>query len=109
MAEPGYDVRSNTLKPLTNAQTVRGRPTSKHENERAVLSISLSTALVFCVIVHVSIMYTNALSTRAMLNVLGKCDVLGEAMQPFVHHQHDGVAKIKFREELRSRYAKFVY
>ena len=30
-------------------------------------------------------------------------------MQPFVHHQHDGVVKIKYREELRSRYAKFVY
>ena len=44
-----------------------------------------------------------------MLNVLGKCDVLGAAMQPFVHHQHDGVVKIKYREELRSRYAKFVY
>ena len=44
-----------------------------------------------------------------MLNVLGKCDVLGEAMQPFVHHQHDGAVKIKYREELRSRYAKFVY
>ena len=26
---------SNTLRPLTNAQTVRGRPTSKHETERA--------------------------------------------------------------------------
>ena len=36
-----------------------------------------------------------------MLNVL--------AMQPFVHHQHDGVVKIKYREELRSRYANFVY
>ena len=35
MAEAGYGVRSNALKPLTNAQTVRGRPTSKHENERA--------------------------------------------------------------------------
>ena len=35
MAEASYGVRSNTLKPLTNAQTVRGRPTSKHENERA--------------------------------------------------------------------------
>ena len=46
-----------------------------------------------------------------MLNVLGKCDLLGEAMQPFVHHQHDDVEKnlIKYREELRSRYAKFVY
>ena len=30
-------------------------------------------------------------------------------MQALVHHQHDGVAKIKYREELRSRYAKFVY
>ena len=35
MAEASYGVRSNTLKPLTNAQAVRGRPTSKHENERA--------------------------------------------------------------------------
>ena len=35
MAEASYGVRSNTLKPLTNAQTVRGRPTPKHENERA--------------------------------------------------------------------------
>ena len=48
------------------------------------------------------------LSTRAMLNGLGKCDVLVEAMQPFVHHQHS-VATIKYREELRSCYAKFVY
>ena len=68
---------------------------------------------VFCVIVYVQHtivrLYTVALSTRAMLNVLGKCDLLGEAMQPFVHHQHDGVAKIKYIEELRSRYAKFVY
>ena len=30
-------------------------------------------------------------------------------MQPFVHYQHDGVVKIKYREELRSRYAKCVY
>ena len=35
MAEASYGVRSNTLKPLTNAQTVRGRAISKHENERA--------------------------------------------------------------------------
>ena len=35
MAEASYGVRSNTLKPLTNTQTVRGTPTSKHENERA--------------------------------------------------------------------------
>ena len=78
----------------------------------SVLSISLCTALVFCVIMYVRMLYTIALPTRAMLtmlNVLGKCDVLGEAMQPFVHHQRDGVVKIKYREELRSRYAKFVY
>ena len=59
----------------------------------SVLSISLCTALVFCVIVYVSTLYTIALSTRAMLNLLGKCDVLGEAMQPFVHHQHDGTKR----------------
>ena len=35
MAEARYGVRSNALKPPTNAQTVPGRPTSKHENERA--------------------------------------------------------------------------
>ena len=75
----------------------------------SVLSISLCTALVFCVIMYVRVLYTIVLPTRAMLNVLGKCDVLGEAMQPFVHHQHDDVVKIKYREELRSRYAKFVY
>ena len=68
-----------------------------------VLSIPLCTALVFCVIVYVGMLYTIALSTLAMLNVLAKCDVLGEAMQAFVHHQHDGVAKRKYREELRSR------
>ena len=51
-----------------------------------------------------------ALSTRAMLNVAGKCIILvGEAVQSFVHHQHHGVVKIKYRKELRSRYAKFVY
>ena len=203
MAEASYGVRSNTLKPLTNAQTVRGRPTSKHENERAfrkgsfrellanisnvaikplqvlkrsveqslstkylqtmtsndrstlrnctrnfdaggckqifdnqhnvtavmiiisyilynvssglsVLSISLCTALVFCVIVYVRMLYTIALPTQAMLtmlNVLGKCDVLGEAMQPFVHHQHYRlgsqmkrrriIASCKFRQTVR--------
>ena len=68
----------------------------------SVLSISLCTVLVFCVIMYVRMLYTIALPTRA-------CDVLGEAMQPFGHHQHDGVVKIKYREELRSRYAKFVY
>ena len=35
MAEASDGVRSNTLKPLTNAQTVRKRPKPKHENERA--------------------------------------------------------------------------
>ena len=35
----------------------------------SVLSISLCTALVFCVIVYVNMLYTIALSTRAMLNV----------------------------------------
>ena len=44
-----------------------------------------------------------------MLNVSGKCVVLGEAMQSFVHHQHDGVGEIKYRKELRSGYAKFVF
>ena len=44
-----------------------------------------------------------------MLNVVGKCVVSGEAMQSFVHRQHDGVGKIKYRKELRSLYAKFVY
>ena len=76
----------------------------------SVLSISLCTALVLCVIMYVRMLYTITLPTRAMLttlNVLGKCDVLGEAMQSFVHHQHDGVVKIKYREELRFRYAKW--
>ena len=45
-------------------------------------------------------LYTIALSTRAMLKVLGKCIVLGEAMQSFVHHQHNGVVKIKYIKEL---------
>ena len=35
MAGASYGVMSNTLKPLTNAQTVRGRPTQKDDNERA--------------------------------------------------------------------------
>ena len=54
-------------------------------------------------------LYTISLSTRAMLKVLGKCIVLGEAMQSFVHHQHNGVVKIKYIKELRFRFAKFVY
>ena len=54
----------------------------------SVLSISLCTALVFCVIVYTSMLYTIALSTRAMLKILWKCDILEEAMQALVHHQH---------------------
>ena len=41
-----------------------------------------------------------------MLNVAGKCVALMVAMQSFVHLQHDGVVKIKYRKELRSRYAQ---
>ena len=67
------------------------------------LSISLCTALVFRVIVYLRILYKIALSTRAMLNVAGKCVVLGQAVQSFVYRQHDGVGKIKYRKELRSR------
>ena len=44
-----------------------------------------------------------------MLNVAGKCVVSGEAIQSFVYRQHDGVEKIKYGKELRSRYATFVY
>ena len=54
-------------------------------------------------------LYEIALSTGAMLNVAGKRVVLGEAMPSFVHRQRDGAGKVKYREELRSRYAKFVY
>ena len=39
----------------------------------------------------------------------GKCLVLGEAMQSYVHRQHHGVGKIKYRKEFRSRYGTFVY
>ena len=34
-ARASYGVMSNTLKPLTNAQTVRGRPTPNDDDERA--------------------------------------------------------------------------
>ena len=44
-----------------------------------------------------------------MLDVQGKCDIFGETMQSFERHQRDGVVEIKYREELRSRYDKFVY
>ena len=75
------------------------------------LSISLCTALVFRVIVYLRTLYTRtiALSTRAMLNIAGKCVVLGKTVQSYVHRQHDGVRKIKYRKEFRSRYATFVY
>ena len=49
--------------------------------------------------------YLIALPTRAML---ANVECPGK-MQPFVHHQHDGVVKIKYKEKLRFRYAKFVY
>ena len=47
MAEASYMyiVRSNTLKPLTNAHTVHGRPTSKHKNECAILKGSFRELL----------------------------------------------------------------
>ena len=35
MAGASYGVMSNTRKPLTNAQTVRGRPSPNDDNERA--------------------------------------------------------------------------
>ena len=35
MAGASYGVMSNTIKPLTNAQTIRGRPTPNDDNERA--------------------------------------------------------------------------
>ena len=73
------------------------------------LSISPCTALVFRVIAYLRILYTIALSTRAMLNVAEKCVAFGEALQSFVCRQHDGVGKIKYRKELRSCYATFVY
>ena len=43
------------------------------------------------------------------MNVVGKCVLLIEAMQSFVHRQRDVVVKKKYRKELRSCYAKFVY
>ena len=45
-----------------------------------------------------------------MLNVAGNVlIVFGKAMQSHVHRQHDGVRRIKYRKEFRSRYATFVY
>ena len=35
MVGASYGVMSNTLKPLTNTQTVRGKPTPNDDNERA--------------------------------------------------------------------------
>lgn len=64
--------------------------------------------MVFCVIVYLGWLYTIVLSTRAMLNVPGKCDLLEEAIQLFVHHQHGSAVKLKCGKELRSRYAKFL-
>lgn len=39
-----------------------------------------------------------------MLNFSGKCAVFGKVMQLFVHHQHDGLVKIKYRKALRPVY-----
>ena len=62
----------------------------------SVLSISLCKLhWLMCNHVRSHVVYDCVTNSRN-LNVLGKCDVLGEAMQPFVHHQHDGVVKIKY-------------
>ena len=53
-------------------------------------------------IVHDSVINTSNVECR------GKYVVLGEATQSYVHRQHDGVGKIKYRNEFRSRYATFV-
>lgn len=45
MAGAGYDVMSSSLKPHTNAQTVRGRPTSNGDDERAFRKGSLCELL----------------------------------------------------------------
>lgn len=42
------------------------------------------------------------------VNVPGKCDLLEEATQLFVHHQRGGAVKLKCGKELSSRYTKFV-
>lgn len=73
----------------------------------SALTISLYTALVFCIIMFLSMVCAITLSTRLMLNVLGKCDVQGEAMQSFAHH-HDGVVKINYRNELLSIHVTFL-
>lgn len=72
----------------------------------SALSISLYTELVFCIIMYLRMVCAITLSTRLVLNVLGKCDVQGQAMQSFAHH-HDGVVKIKYRNELLSLHATF--
>ena len=73
------------------------------------MSFSLYCIGFLCtVIVYLGWLYTIVLSTRAMLNVPGKCDVLQEATQLFLHHQHGGAVNLKCGKELRSRYAKFV-
>ena len=88
-----------------------------YRNEDASNSFTFMTVIVIIIgyiftmylVDHHHMLYTIALSTRAMLNAAGKCVVLGEAMQSFVHKQHDGVGKVKHRKGLRSRCAKFVY
>ena len=73
----------------------------------SALSTFVCNTLVFRVFEYREL-YIIASSTRAM-NVVGKCVLLIEAMQSFVHRQRDVVVKKKYRKELRSCYAKFVY
>ena len=72
------------------------------------VSSGLSSYCIIFLCYHVRSHVVYDCRTNSSNVVLGKCNVLGEAMQPFVHHQHNGVVKIKYTEELRSRYAKFV-
>ena len=56
MAEASYGGLCNTVKPLTNEQTVRGRPTPKDDDERAfrVVPRTLGEYLKCCNQVHAS-------------------------------------------------------
>ena len=67
----------------------------------SALSTSVCNTLVFRVFEYLRKLYTIASSTRAM-NVVGKCVLLIEAMQSFVHRQRDVVVKKKYRKELSS-------
>ena len=58
---------------------------------------------------YLRMLHTIALSVNlSNVECAGKMWWLGDARQSFLHHQHDGVVKIKSRKELRSRYAKFM-